>query len=381
MKNKVCFGYKENSKGFFVTEDFRRPLFFYFEKLADYTFERYWGSHTTSSIIRYKNLVFRGNHNRRNFWSFSICQGEKNFFIEKKDLCFEYGTYHVDTQKSDMFEIRLDKRTSNSDSSERLLENNQLSLYVEEIVLEMIKQYRNLYEKINDKNAFQRELKNYYEEIIDGTEPLEEIQKIIAESERHFINYSNNEKLSLALKKDVNLAFVLEKIPRLKNFLDVIDMSTLLETQKTFFSPCLCEITIDDWLIEFADVINCEIEKHEFNCQKDAFTIPYILEKYQEKISCIEEKEKFLCDLENELEQTPKNTQCCEMFFDRIECFINRYALQEFQKQKTREFVAKYGNDYIIIDLTDEKKEYALKGRIFCLLQSRKRKNMNFIKN
>ncbi|MBE6565923.1 MAG: hypothetical protein E7659_02330 [Ruminococcaceae bacterium] len=357
MENKVCFGYREKSQGFYITENFQKPLFFYFEEHDGYTFERVWGSKNNSySAIRHKNLAFFGSHNRKEFWRFYIYQGEKTFFIERRGSCFEYGVYYVKTCESEIFTIRLDGEEFEKDLSITVSNKRQPFLSVEEIVVEMLNKHNDLYEKINDKSSFREELKCFCEEIVDGTETFEELQEMIEDSKRYFVNYSNNEILSLTLTKEVNLKFILEKFPLLKAYVDKIDLDAMLEEQRNLFSPALCECTIDDWLAEFVEKINFEIGIYEFNCKRDCYNSTYLLDKYSEKISTIVGKEEFLRSLENELIRIKENSWSCEAFFDKIEHFIDIYTNKELQERKTQAFIAEYGSNYVTINLTDEKK-------------------------
>ncbi|MBQ3019384.1 MAG: hypothetical protein IJD77_02180 [Clostridia bacterium] len=355
MANRlILYGYEKLNNGFFIETDFLKNKYYYFEKQEDFLFERQWGTlapHWTASYIHYKNLKYRGIVNRYDYWDFYIYRkdGKCIVFEKKKNKIYHYGINDPRADVNDNY-VNLsndDIIESDRNNADAIRKKTRVSKLVEE----MLKKYTSLYEQIKDKDCFFKELEEYYFNLMDGTESEEDIEEYLIEAERQFQNFINSEKFC----SELNVEKILNEFSYAKKYLNQIDLLDVLEYIKELFKGRIGDFTLEDVLEELKREIDYRIEGINFKKKIETYNIEYILKKYDKKIAQIVNKKDFMENLQKAVEEAKEFPTTEELFLDEIQCFINHYLEKEHQKLQRESFIAKYGSEEVVIELTEEK--------------------------
>lgn len=320
------------------------------ENQKDFVFHRRWGDrHNCQTSVGYKNIRFFGTHYRKTFWEIYVYGTNLSHFIERKNNVFTYGTYDYETKTRE--EISIDLSATNSPSipnSEEPKESEaRTKLLVEETVNRMLQTYSDLFSEISGKGEFIEFLTENCNDIICGEETEEEIQEYVIEGQHFFEFYVDIEKFNEYLKREVDLQYILNKFPYLNEYIDKIDICSILNKEKEYPSEC----TVEEWIKHFKEVADKEISRYLFVTNISKYTVEFFLDKYSDLINGIQDKKDFLENFEKELDSF-KSLSCDEpTLFDKVERYIHDYVI--FESYST--FVKEYGQDTYTIELTEQK--------------------------
>lgn len=350
MNYRICYGYVTPQKKFYVTDLFYKQIYDYMENQKDFVFHRRWGDrHNCQTSVGYKNVRFFGTHYRKTFWEICVYGTNLSHFIERKNNVFTYGTYDYETKTRE--EISIDLSATNSPSipnSEEPKESEaRTKLLVEETVNRMLQTYSDLFSEISGKGEFIEFLTENCNDIICGEETEEEIQEYVIEGQHFFEFYVDIEKFNEYLKREVDLQYILNKFPYLNEYIDKIDVCSILNKEKEYPSEC----TVEDWIKHFKEVVDKEISRYLFVTNISKYTVEFFLDKYSNLIDGIQDKKEFLENFEKELDSFKSLSRDEPTLFDKVERYIHDYVI--FESYST--FVKEYGQDTYTIELTEQK--------------------------
>jgi len=349
MNYRICYGYDAPQEKFYVTDLFYKQVYDYIENQKDFVFHRRWGDrHNCQTTVSYKNIRFFGTHYRKTFWSLYVYETNLSYFIERKDNVFSYGTYDCTTKISNKKTVDLNTTSLSiqNQNEEKKLECKAPFL-VEEIVDKIIQTYLDLFNRISDKEGLIESLTDRCNDIIYEIETEEDVQECIADGKHIFKFYLDSEKLYEYLKQEVDLKYIINKLPYLREYVDKIDICSILREEKEYPSEC----TLDDWMEHFKAIVDEEISKYLFAKNINNYTIKFFLDKYRHLIENIQNQQVFLEEFEKELDLLKNFCHNETSLFDKVESYIRNYVFYESYIA----FVKEYGQDMYIIELTEKK--------------------------
>lgn len=347
----VRYGYEEHNRGFYIITDFVEENYYYFEKHGENTFHRRWGKSTHDGLtwIEYKNLAYYGAPNRFDYWRLFITQEDRKILLMKRQSIFEYYMFSKDgAEEYDHGAIDFSRAKKVSEQEER---EARIPVIIHSIMDKIMEKYRVLYNQVQNKDAFLRELEEHYQDVIKGDENETDIENYVLESEQFFLNFINVEKLNFFIKT-VNLEFFKNEFPNFKNFLEnvdiaLVDVDAVFKDKQSRDEFTIYVYTLQDFVNELEDEINLEANRVKFKDKNEIMAL--VLKTYQELIEFIIDKETFLVQLEKEVEKS-------NGFLLGIDLFIKRYFEEEQRVYGKQAFIDEYGSDRVTILLNDEKK-------------------------
>jgi len=351
MSNRICYGYVAPKNEFYVTDLFYKQVYDYVEKQKDFVFHRRWGDrHNCETSVSYRNIRFWGTHYRKTFWSLYVYETNLSYFIKRKGDVFTYGSYDYTTKISDEKTIDLKTAllsTQNVNEPQKLV--YKATFPVEEIVDKMIQTHLDLFNTISDKEDFIEFLTDICNDTLYEIETEQDIEDCLAEGKKIFEFYLDRENFCEILKQEVDLKYIINKLPHLREYVDKIDIFSILKEEK----ECPSECNMDDWIEHFNARIDEEISKYLFAKNINNYTVEFFIYKYRHLINNIKYQQDFLEKFEIEL-NTIKNSSINETeLFDQVETYIQNYVFLD----SYNEFVKEYGQNTYILNLTVEKEK------------------------
>ena len=353
MNYQICYGYVAPKNNFYVTDLFYKQIYDYVENQKDFVFHRRWGDrHNCQTSVSFKNVRIFGTHYRKTFWELYVYSTNISYFIKRKGDVFTYGTYDCKTEICDEKNIDLNNTSLlfMQDSKEHKEFECKSKIFLEDFVDKMIITYSDLFSKIHDKEDFIDFLTDSCNDIVGEIEMEEELQRCVAEGRHIFEFYLDSENFYEYLKQEVNLNYVLNEFPYLSEYVDKIDICSILNEEKTFLEEC----TMDDWIHRFKTRVDEEISKYLFATNIGKYTVDFFLDKYSNLINNIKTskiQQEFLETFEKELELMKNSSFSETNLFYKVERYIRDYVVYDSYTA----FVTEYGQDTYIIELTEEK--------------------------